>query len=166
MGTGKTTLGRALALNMGLSFCDLDQYIEQRYMKSVSRIFSESGQDEFRRIEARLLREVGEFEDVVISCGGSTPLFFDNMDYMNSCGTTVWVDSSVPALYRRLKIARQARPLIASMDDDQLLAYIRAELARREPYYRKAGYHYSGDRLESVGQIAESVAGLRELLQI
>lgn len=166
MGTGKTTLGRALALSTGLSFCDLDQYIEQRYMKNVRTIFQEQGEAGFRRIESRLLREVGEFEDIIISCGGSTPLFDDNMSYMNAQGTTIWLESSVDVLFRRLKVARMSRPLIAAMNDDELLHYIQNELDRRAPFYALSSLRYSGDRLESVEQVAESVAGVRRLLGI
>lgn len=166
MGTGKTTLGRALAADLGISFCDLDHYIETRYMKSISSIFKDKGQDSFREVEARLLREVGEFEDVVISCGGSTPLYFNNMQYMNSQGITIWLDSSIPVLFRRLKVARSGRPLISSMNDTQLEQYIGEELARRNPFFSKAAFRYSGDMLESEEQIADSVRGVRSLLKI
>ena len=166
MGTGKTTLGRALALDMGMSFCDLDQYIEQRYMRSVSRIFSELGQDEFRKIEARLLREVGEFEDIVISCGGSTPLYYGNMEYMKAQGKSVWLDTPVPVLFRRLRVASATRPLIAGKNDEQLMQFITEELERRNVSYSEAEYRYSGERLESVEQVAESVQGVRNLLNL
>lgn len=166
MGTGKTTLGRALARDTGLSFYDLDLYIEQRYHKSVSRIFSESGEQEFRKAESRILHEIGEFEDVIVSCGGSTPLFFDNMDYMRAQGTTLWLQSSEQVLLDRLKVARMSRPLIAAMDDAQLQEYISKELARRSPFYDRAEYRYCGDRLESAEQVAESVSGVRKLLNI
>ena len=164
MGTGKTTLGRALALDMNLSFCDLDQYIEQRYMKRIGQIFQEYGEAGFRRIESRLLREVGEFEDTVVSCGGATPLFDGNIDYMNAQGQTIWIETSEPVLFRRLKVAKMARPLIAGKTDEELRQYIADELARRSPVYEKAGYRYSGDRLESVEQVSESVRGVRALL--
>lgn len=166
MGTGKTTLGRALAEELGLSFCDLDLYIEKRYMKSIPYIFKEKGEDFFRQAEARLLREVGEFENIVISCGGSTPLYFDNMQYMNNQGVTIWLDSSEPVLFRRLKAARSGRPLIASMDDAQLERYIGGELERRKPFFSKAVFRYSGDMLENEEQIADSVRGVRSLLNL
>ena len=94
MGAGKTTLGKALAAHLGVSFIDLDQYIESRFMKSVSQIFATRGEQGFREIESRLLREVGEFDNVIVSCGGSTPLIGDNMDYMLSQGQTVYLKGS------------------------------------------------------------------------
>ena len=90
MGAGKTTLGKALADHLGVTFHDLDQYIERRYMMSVGSLFAKYGEQGFRSIESRLLHEVGEFEDIVVSCGGSTPLIGDNMDYMLRQGRTVY----------------------------------------------------------------------------
>ena len=83
MGAGKTTVGKALAKELGIPFYDLDWYIESRMRKKVSQIFAEKGEEGFRKIEHNMLHEVAEFENVVISCGGGTPCFFDNMDYMN-----------------------------------------------------------------------------------
>ena len=80
MGAGKTTVGKALAKALGLDFYDLDWYIESRMHKTVKQIFDEQGEEGFRRIEHNMLHEVAEFEDVIISCGGGTPCFFDNMD--------------------------------------------------------------------------------------
>ena len=73
MGAGKTTVGKALAKDLGLTFYDLDWYIESRMRKTVKQIFDEQGEEGFRRIEHNMLHEVAEFEDVVISCGGGTP---------------------------------------------------------------------------------------------
>lgn len=164
MGAGKTTLGKALARDLGLSFHDLDQYIENRYMKSVSQLFALYGEQGFRRIESRLLHEVGEFEDVVVACGGSTPLAGDNMDYMLAQGKTVYLRCDYETILRRLKIARAKRPLIAAMSDSQLEEYIKADVARREPVYLRSEYVCPGDRLETCDQIAETVAFVEGLI--
>lgn len=166
MGAGKSTLGKALALDLGLSFIDLDAYIESRYMKSISELFSSIGESRFREVESRLLREAGEFEDAIISCGGGTPLFADNMDYMLSQGKTVYLECSLDTLSRRLKVARSKRPLIAAMDDDTLDKYIVSETARREPFYGRAGYRCPGDRLEDRSQIAETVQYIEKLMNL
>ena len=166
MGAGKTTLGKALAKDLDNSFIDLDQYIERRYMKSVSQIFATRGEQGFREIESRMLREVGEFDDVIVSCGGSTPLIGDNMDFMLQHGQTVYLKCDNDTLLRRLKVARSQRPLIASKTDDELAAFIESETARREPGYLKAEYICPGDRLESRDQISETVTYLKQLLDL
>ena len=140
MGAGKTTLGRALAKTLGLQFVDLDCYIEERYHKTISQIFADKGENGFRELEKRMLHEAGEFENVVISTGGGTPCFFDNMDYMNSQGTTVYLDVPVERLFIRLSIARHKRPLIKEKNDEELRAFISEQLEKREGYYRKAEY--------------------------
>ena len=166
MGAGKTTLGKALAKDLNISFIDLDQYIERRYMKSVSQIFALKGEQGFREIESRMLREVGEFDDVIVSCGGSTPLIGDNMEYMLQHGQTVYLKCDNDTLLRRLKVARSQRPLIASKTDEELAAFIESETKRREPGYLKAGYICPGDRLESRDQISDTITYLKQLLNI
>ena len=166
MGAGKTTLGKALAKDLDVSFIDLDQYIERRYMKSVSQIFATRGEQGFREIESRMLREVGEFDDVIVSCGGSTPLIGDNMEYMLQHGQTVYLKCDNDTLLRRLKVARSQRPLIASKTDDELAAFIESETKRREPGYLRAEFICPGDRLESRDQISETITYLKQLLDL
>jgi len=162
MASGKTTLGRALARDLGLSFIDMDAYIERRYCKTIPTLFSERGEEGFRQIERIILHEVGDFEDVVISTGGGTPCFFDNIDYMNAGGTTVWLQASPDVLFTRLTISRTQRPLVAGKTPDELRAYIAAALAAREPYYVKARCTFCADQLEDRTQIAASVARFKQ----
>ena len=164
MGAGKTTLGRAFARDMNLSFIDLDWYIEERYHKTVRQIFEEYGEDGFREIERKMLHEVAEFENVVVATGGGTPCYFDNMDYMNACGNTVFMNVDTGVLFRRLRVAKQQRPLLARKTDEELKEFIDAALEKRLPFYRKAEYDFCGNELEDRHQIQKSVESLKKML--
>lgn len=158
MASGKTTFGKALARHMGLQHIDLDFYIEQRFHATVRQIFATKGEAEFRRIEAALLREVGEFSDVIISCGGGTPCFSGNMDYMNGRGLTVCLSASDDVIADRILQAGDKRPLMAGKSREEILCGIREHMEQRAPFYNQARISISGDRLESKSQIADTVA--------
>lgn len=164
MGAGKTTLGKAFARAMNLQFIDLDWYIEERFHKSIPQLFQERGEEGFRELERNMLHEAGEFEDVLISTGGGAPCFFDNMDYMNRQGQTVFLDVPVDVLFRRLRVATQQRPILQGKTDDELRTFIEQALAKRRAFYEQATYRFDGSRLESRSQINESVQQLVELL--
>ena len=166
MGAGKTTLGKAFARAMGLTFIDLDWYIEERFHKTIRELFTERGEDAFRDLERRMLHEAGEFEDVVISVGGGTPCFFDNVDYMNSVGETVFLDVDIRVLFRRLKIAKQQRPLLDGKSDEELMQFIQEALQNRLPFYTRAKHTFNGEKLEDRRQIQQSVERLKELLKL
>ena len=166
MGAGKTTLGKAFARAMGLTFVDLDWYIEERFHKTVRQLFEERGEAGFREQEKRMLHEVADFENVVISAGGGTPCFFDNMDFMNATGETVFLDVNEEVLFRRLKVAKQQRPLLAQKSDEELMTFIREALAARLPFYSKAKHIFNGEKLEDRKQIQQSVERLKDLLKL
>ncbi len=166
MGSGKTTVGRQLALALGISFYDLDWYIEMRYHRSVAQIFRESGEAGFRELERNMLHEVAEFENVVLSCGGGTPCFFDNMQYMNSLGDTVYLKASPEVLAAHLRMARVERPLIKGKTNEELLAYIRESLREREPYYSQAKHILDVNLLDNYEKIETSVRLLRDELGV
>ena len=166
MGAGKTTVGKALAKETGMQFYDLDWYIEGRMHKTVAQLFAERGEEGFRRIEHNMLHEAAEFEDVVLSCGGGTPCFFDNMEYMNSQGDTVYLKASPEVLCAHLKMGKTRRPLLEGKDKDELLAFVTEQLARREDYYTKAKHVLNVDLLDNYEKIKVSVERLREMLGI
>lgn len=164
MGSGKTTLGKAFAREMKLSFIDLDWYIEERSHKTVREIFIERGEQGFRELERQMLLEVAEFEDVVISTGGGAPCFFDNMEVMNRKGETVFLNVTPEALYRRLKVATHSRPILQGKTNEELKTFIAEALEKRMPYYTQAKYIFNADELEDIYQIKSSVAALKNLL--
>ena len=163
MGAGKTTVGKALAKELGLPFHDLDWYIETRMHKKVKEIFDEQGEEGFRRIERNMLHEVAEFENVVLSCGGGTPCFFDNMEYMNGQGTVIYLKCSPEVLFRHLKMGKGVRPLLLGKNDEELMAFIREQLERREKYYMKADNIVDVTLMESPDKIAITVNKVKEI---
>ncbi len=163
MGAGKTTVGKELAKETGLQFYDLDWYIEERMRKSVPQLFSERGEDGFRKIERSMLHEAAEFEDIILSCGGGTPCFFDNMDYMNLLGETVYLKASPEVLCKHLRMGKVERPLLKGKSPEQMAEFIAGQLRRREPYYLKARHIVDVSLLDNYKKIKITVEKIRKL---
>lgn len=140
MGAGKTTIGKILAKDLGIPFYDLDWYIENRMRKKVKQIFDERGEEGFRIIEKNMLHEVAEFENVILACGGGTPCFFDNMDYLVGQGDVVYLRGTPDVLFRHLKMGKGVRPLLLGKSDEELLEYIKENVEKREEFYMKANH--------------------------
>ena len=166
MGAGKTTVGKALAHELGLPFYDLDWYIETRMHCKVKDIFDEKGEEGFRKIERNMLHEVAEFENVVISCGGGTPCFFDNMEYMNQQGETIYLKATPEVLYDHLKMGKTVRPLLLNKTPEEVKVFIREQLEEREPYYAKAKHTLDVNLMDNYDKIHMSVKGVIDLLNI
>ena len=164
MGAGKTTVGRQLAKRLGLMFYDLDWYITNRMRRTVPQIFEESGEEGFRKIEHAMLHEVAEFEDVVLSCGGGTPCFFDNMDYLNRMGETVYLKASPEVLYAHLKMGKSVRPLLLGKTPGEVEAFVKEQRALREPYYSKEKHTLAGNVLDTYDKIKISVEKIIKML--
>ncbi|WP_108822207.1 shikimate kinase [Dysgonomonas sp. Marseille-P4361] len=160
MGAGKTTIGRELAKELNLDFIDLDHFIQARFQKTVNQLFQDAGESEFRNIEKKMLREVGEFENVIISAGGGTPCFFDNMEYMNQSGTTVYLKASADILSARLNINKDKRPLIKDKNEEELNAFIIDSLCKREPFYSQAIVVFETGTVETKEDIDQLVQQL------
>lgn len=145
MGCGKTTLGRLLATRLDWQWIDLDKYIEQRHCRTIDWLLMQLGEAKFREIEHAALVEVSDFENVVISCGGGTPCFFDNMQLMCSQGRTIYLQVEPSVLVERLKNASVQRPLITCSNSIDLQQQVEQLLIRRESFYTKADMVVQGD---------------------
>lgn len=166
MGSGKTTVGHALSQELGLPFYDLDWYIETRMHRTVKQIFDEKGEEGFRKIEHNLLHEVAEFEDVIISCGGGTPCFFDNIDYINRQGETVYLKCTTDVLYKHLKMGKTVRPLLLNKTPDEVKTFIEAQVKQREPFYAKAKHIVDVSLMDNKEKIKTTVDAIRGELGI
>lgn len=138
MGSGKSTLGRPIARAMDCQFIDLDHYIEEQEKMTISEIFAQKGETYFRDRENHYLCQVSQLDNMVISTGGGTPCFGDNMEFMRSCGTTIYLKHEPRTLASRLSNAKVKRPLIANKSPQELMEFIEQTLAQREIYYNKA----------------------------
>jgi len=166
MGCGKTTVGKALSKETGMMFYDLDWYIESRMHTTIPKLFKEKGEEAFRKVEYNMLHEVAEFEDVIISCGGGTPCFFDNIDYLNQQGDVVYLKATPEVLYNHLLMARTERPLLKDKGPEELIAYITEHLKEREPFYSKARYTFDVSLLDNYEAIHTSIERIRQMLSL
>ena len=157
MYSGKTVVAHKLSQRLGYGHLDLDQFFEFTLHTSIPIFFQRYGEEAFRKLEQKMLHDLPLDRDLVIATGGGTPCYFDNMDYMNAQGTTVWLQASPEVLHTRLTISHSQRPLVDGMTADELTAYIAQALASRGPHYAKAAYTFAADQLEDHHQIAQSV---------
>lgn len=147
MGSGKTTYGKLMAKELDMTFIDLDVFLESKEQKSISQIFDEVGEEGFRKMEKDALREASEQDKVIIATGGGTPCYFDNMEFMNLKGQTIYLRTSVRELRDRLKMSKSKRPLIVTKDLRELEDYIAQSLEKREVFYLKSKYILDTDDL-------------------
>ena len=161
MGAGKTTIGKILAKDLGVPFYDLDWYIETRMRKKVKQIFDERGEEGFRIIEKNMLHEVAEFENVVVACGGGTPCFFDNMEYLVGQGDVVYLRGTPDVLFRHLKMGKGVRPLLLGKSDEELLEYIKENVEKREEFYMKANHIVDIPCMEDENKILDTTEKIK-----
>ncbi len=160
MGAGKSFVGSRLAKLRGMDFIDLDEYIVAEAEMSIPEIFAKEGEVGFRLRESDALRQLAQRKNLLIACGGGTPCFFDNMDWMNAEGFTIFLDVEVALLQERLQSEMAQRPLLADKTPDQLRAYLSAKLAERRSYYEAARMIYRQQTGEE-----DTVAKLHQRLQ-
>jgi shikimate kinase len=139
MGSGKTHWGRQLSLKLDIPFFDLDEQVTSHEGKAINEIFADEGEEYFRLSEKDTLHIITESHDsFVMACGGGTPCYFNNIEYMNRAGTTVWINTAIETLHQRLIKEKDKRPLIKELDDDQLKSFIGKKYSDRRIYYEQA----------------------------
>ncbi len=148
MGSGKTTVGSKLARAMGYEFVDMDQLIEETARMTVAGIFSDLGEEVFRKWERDILQELCRREKVVVATGGGAPCHGTMMSTMNNKGDTVYINLTPEALLDRLTQSKIDRPLIRGKSKDELLHFITTLLETRENFYNLARYIVDGIRLD------------------
>jgi shikimate kinase len=149
MGSGKSTIGKHLAKKLNHEFIDFDELIEEQSGKKISEIFKDEGQQGFRNIETEILKSISTFKDTVVSTGGGTPCFYDNMQLMNETGITVYIRMSAGSLFHRLAQSKIKRPLIAGLTDLKLMDFIMDVLPEREQFYMQAHHVVKGENLKA-----------------
>ncbi|MCW3106675.1 MAG: shikimate kinase [Segetibacter sp.] len=147
MGSGKSYWAEKLKKKFKVPAYDLDSLIEMMEEKSVKEIFEEDGEEYFRKAEAKMLRLFGEKKQFIVSCGGGTACYNDNMKWMNKQGITVWIDEPVETLSERLSKEKTHRPLIKDLDDEGLNNFLEKKLEERSAFYDQCAYRLSGERL-------------------
>lgn len=167
MGSGKTTLGRALSKEMECDFIDLDNFIEGRFRKTIKDIFAEKGEEGFRKIEHNLLKEVAEFQDVIIACGGGTPCHFNNMEIMNTNGLAIYLTAPINVLLARLSLPQHKakRPIIANKTEEELKSFIDENIKERDPFYSKAKMKFDATKIETAAETIETAKKLAGIIK-
>jgi len=139
MGSGKTHWGKQVSEKLHIPFFDLDEQIISHEGKSITEIFSENGEEYFRLLEKDILHIISEsHENFVMACGGGTPCYYNNIDYMNKSGTSIWINTPIDTLFQRLIKEKETRPLIKNLSSEQLKRFIIKKFSDRKIYYEQA----------------------------
>lgn len=147
MGSGKTHWGKIWAKRYNFDYYDLDEHIERREQRTILEIFENNGEDIFRLLETKMLRDTARIENVIISCGGGTPCFHDNIKWMNEKGCTVYLSGSPNYLFENIVKEKDQRPLIKTVNKAELLFYTEQMLKQRLPFYEQANVTLSVEGL-------------------
>ena len=147
MGSGKSFWAERLSEILNIPWFDLDTEIEKKEKKTIASIFETEGEKVFRLKETQALQTFSNHEKFILSTGGGTPCFHENMKWMNDQGITIWIDEPLDTIEERLKKERLHRPLIASVHETNLKEFLSQMLTRRSEFYAQAKFHLQGDEI-------------------
>ena len=154
MGSGKSTFGKKLSKEISLTFIDLDKEIEKKAKCSISEIFKYLGEESFRNMESELLKSFEHLEGFVMATGGGTPCFFNNIEYINSTGTSFYIQLDTKSIFNRLLNAKNIRPTIKDKKEDDLMTFIEETFQERKSIYEQAHFTVNGLHIETKQVIA------------
>lgn len=139
-GSGKSSLGKRLARRLGIRFVDTDKWVEMTEGASVADIFHFGGEEYFRRAERSAVENLYcDGENMVVATGGGLPTWSDNMEWLNDHGLTIYLRRSAEQILSRMsEYGRQKRPMFRGKSDEELLAFMKAQMAEREAFYARA----------------------------
>lgn len=160
MASGKSAVGQELARKYDLSFLDLDGYIESKEGMTISKIFETKGEIYFRKIEGKYLKELLENSDnLVLSHGGGTPCYGDNLQLTKEHSTVIYLKASINTIVNRLKKGKNKRPLVAQLNDDKLTEYVAKHIFERRNFYEQAHHTINVDDFK-LEELAETIQKL------
>jgi len=147
MGSGKSHWGKIWAKKYHYSFIDLDHEIEKAFRMSIEEIFEKEGEEKFRELERFHLQKFENTKELLIACGGGTPCFFDNMDWILKNGISVYLEATPHYLLDKVLSEIPKRPLLKEINKSELLFFIQSKLKEREPVYKKANLVLNAEKL-------------------
>lgn len=143
MSSGKSTIGKQLARKMNMEFIDIDEAFESKYKMSITDFFELFGEDKFRELEHTILLESFKQNNIIISTGGGTPCFYNNMQLINEHGISIYLKLHPNSIIDRLLHTKKQRPLLKNLSQDELSNYVNIQLSKREFYYQQARFTYT-----------------------
>ena len=158
MGAGKTTTARRLAQRLGWEVADTDALFEEKYKISVNDFFNKYDEPLYRKLESEVLKATEGLENVVVSTGGGTACYFDNMEWMNSHGLTVFLRISPQAAVDRVIHSRHKRPLAEGKSEEELTEFVNSHYASRMPFYEQARLTVKSEDLDIDSLVIRLVA--------
>ncbi len=160
MASGKSGVGVSLSKLTGFMFIDLDKYIEDKEQKSIKKIFKIKGEEYFREVESKYLKELLESsKNFILSLGGGTPCFYDNIEIINKKSTSIYLKTLANTIFERLQSETAQRPLVATISIESLKNHISKHLLERNLYYERANFTISTDN-KTIDEIANEIKKL------
>lgn len=163
MGSGKSHISKNLSQKINFTLIDLDQKISEEHQQTIPEIFQNKGEIFFRKEEKRILEEILNSEDnIILSLGGGTPVYYNNMEIINEKSKSIFLRGSVKTLTERVLLQKHTRPMIAKLEDSDVPEFIAKHLFERNPYYSQAHFTLDTDS-KNANLISDEIISLLKI---